>query len=403
MRRRWSSRLLLVLLCVVAAAYVAADFVAQMRNPGAQIMGGTELPGRSRGAAPTITSTSGIPNAPPRKDRPPQSFSYRLRCSQRRQVFGHLLSPDVLSLLCDRRPLDAVKVLSLRAEAGDERAEAALALLGNVGSSCDAQRPSPTFSNYAAMMMKRARENGARSQTLQRLNEVLADEQTGPTADELEACRQSADQFKKSLPALLEQFASTLGRSIETLRGESEADVQIEYDRKTLVAGDADGELKLASELLQKGTADGQLEALALLRQAASTSAAAKTELAKCMLRGCPNPEPNPTGTLQLLMDAALAGDLLALTMLSGATDPQFFDAASILPASEQYAWSQFRQRLIEEGCFGASEYVSWASLPSPTPNLMAMSPVDSTAAETRAHNLVATHLDKTRAVLGCN
>jgi hypothetical protein len=297
--------------------------------------------------------------------------------------------------------MDALKELSSMAEAGDERALFGLALIGNVGVSCDALKPSPTFSVYAEKMMKRARDNGATSQTLQRVSEVLAEEQAGLTVDELEACRQSALELKKLWPTMLEQFVSSLGRSLETLRGENEADVQIEHDRKMLVAGDADGELRLADELLQKGTTESQVEALALLRQAASTLPGAKLELAKCLLNGCPTPAPDPVEARQLLTDAALGGDLIALTMLSGATDPKFFDSASILPASEQYAWSQFQQHLNEEGCFGTSQYLEWASFPRPTPSLMAMSPADSTAAEARAAELVATHLDQTREQLG--
>jgi hypothetical protein len=105
----------------------------------------------------------------------------------------------------------------------------------------------------------------------------------------------------------------------------------------------------------------------------------------------------------QLLADAALGGDLIALTMLSGGGDPKVFDPASVLPASEQYAWSQFQQRLNEEGCFGSSQYVGWVIFPRTTPNLMAMSPADSTAAQARAAELIATHLDQTREQLGCN
>jgi hypothetical protein len=210
-------------------------------------------------------------------------------------------------------------------------------------------------------------------------------------------------ELKKLLPTVLEQFTSSLGRSFETLRGENEADVQIEHDRKMLVAGDADGELRLADELLQKGTAASQAEALALLRQAATSLPGAKTELAKCLLNGCPTPAPDAVEARQLLTDAALGGDPVALTMLSGATDPTFFDPASVLPASEQYAWSQFQQRLNEEGCFGTSQYVGWVMFPRPTPSLLAMSPTDATAAEARAADLVASHLDQTREQLGCN
>jgi hypothetical protein len=38
-----------------------------------------------------------------------------------------------------------------------------------------------------------------------------------------------------------------LGRSLQTLRGEDELDVEIEYGRKTLVRGDAEAEQSLAT------------------------------------------------------------------------------------------------------------------------------------------------------------
>jgi hypothetical protein len=114
----------------------------------------------------------------------------------------------------------------------------------------------------------------------------LNEQQDGPTQEDLEACRQGADEFQKLTPGLIAQFVGILGRSLQNLLGESEADVQIEYDRKTLVAGDAEGQLKLANRLLEKATPASQAEALDLLRQAAATLPSAKTALADCMLKG---------------------------------------------------------------------------------------------------------------------
>jgi len=155
--------------------------------------------------------------------------------------------------------------------------------------------------------------------------------------------------------------------------------------------------------LLQKGRADDQAEALGLLRQAADALPAAKTELAKCLLTGCPTPAPDANEGRQLLMDAARAGDMVALTMLAGMTDPQASDATSLLPLPDQYAWSQLYQRLNEEGCFGTSMYLLWVDSASRGPNPMAMSPADSSNAEAAAASLLATQLETTRARLGCN
>jgi hypothetical protein len=403
MRRRRYSRVLVVFLCVLTLVmvfqYVESPFRA--RNLPA-------MTNRARSIArPVVVSAEAhqpksSPDFDPHIDKPPQSFSHRLRCTAYHRQFGHLLAPEPLSLLCDRKPLEAVKMLSSMAEAGDEHARTALALLGNIGGSCDALQPSPTFPRFTVVTMERARKNGATDDTLQRLSGVLSEEQAGPTADELEACRQSASEFKKLWPAIVEQFVSGLGRSIKTLMGENEADVQTEYDRKSLVAGDADGQLKLAHELLEKGTPSSHAEALALLREAAVASPSAKTELATCLLKGCPTPAPDTAEATKLLTDAALSGDALALRMLSGNVGPNFFDAESIRPPSERDAWSKFLQRLNEEGCFGTADYITWVNFPNPQPGLLTMSPYESTAAEARAADLLS-RLDQTRDLLGCN
>ena len=113
-----------------------------------------------------------------------------------------------------------------------------------------------------------------------------------------------------------------------------------------LLAGDADGEASLATELLQKGSPASQREAMALLREAAKTLPFAKTELAECLLRGCPTPEPDPTEARQLLMDAAAAGDLAALRILAGPVYPNIPSVDPNVVAPERYAWSQFLEQL---------------------------------------------------------
>ena len=342
-------------------------------------------------------------DADPRVDILPQSFSRRLRCTGYRRIFGHALDAKAVQLLCDRKPLEALKILSSMAEAGDKHAMTALAVLGHVGGSCNALQPSPTFAQFRVTTMERAEKNGMTGDALDRLREVLSEEQAGPTIEELQACHQSAAEFNRLSPTMLEQFVSTVGQSIEKLRGRSGADVQIVYDRQSLVAGDADGQLNLALELLARGSHDNQDEALGLLREAAKFSPSAKTQSAICFLNGCPIPAPDPREAVQLLTDAALSGDALALRMMSGDVGPAFFDAETIVPASERYAWSTFRQRLNEEGCFGPADYLSWVNFPTPPPSLLAMSPYESSAAKARAAALLAAQLDRTRVILECN
>lgn len=390
-----------VFLCVLTLVSVLLYFENQLRAHHISAVTNRERivarPIVAAAAPPRPVSSSDVDL---RKDKPPQSFSHRLRCIGYHRELGRLLAPEALLLLCDRKPLEALKIMSSMAEAGDEHARIALALLGNVGGSCDALQPSPTFPRFSVVTMERARKNGATDDTLRRLNGVLSEEQAGPTVDELEACRQSASEFKKLWPAIVEQLLSSLGRSLKTLLGENEVDVQIELDRKSLVSGDTDSQLELALDLLKKGTPDSQGEAFTLLREAASSSPRAKTELAECLLKGCPTPAPDTREATQLLTDAALSGNPLALRIMSGTVG---FDAELIPPASERYAFSKFLQRLNEEGCFGTSEYLTWVTVPDPRPDLLEMSPYESTAAEARAAGLLATQLDRTRALLGCN
>jgi TPR repeat protein len=326
------------------------------------------------------------------------SFNHRLRCVQLRLFYGRMAPPDALALLCEGKPLSALKILAPLAEAGDRHA---INVLFGVRVAC--QDPKPSATSNRALMVALAQKNAASSQTVQRLDDLLAEEEHGPAADELEGCRQIATETMKLQPAVVRQFTDTLGRLQPMDRGQSELDVEIEYDRKMLLAGDVDGEASLASELLQKGSPESQREAMALLREAAKTLPSAKTELAECLLKGCPTPEPDPTEARRLLMDAASAGDLAALRILAGPVYPSIPNVDPNVPAPERYAWSQVLQRLNEEGCFGPSAYVTWAVLPGLAPDPLAMSPAESAAAQARAAALLAAQLNKTRALLGCD
>jgi hypothetical protein len=285
-------------------------------------------------------------------DKDTRAFLQRLRCVNYRAWLGSATSPEALALLCQRRPLEALQILIPLAQAGDEHAKVALAFIGHIGVPCDSLKPSATFGRYKAVLTARAREKGATDQTL---------------------------------------------------RSESESDVQIEYDRKMLMPGDADGQLKLATELLAKATPQSQAEAIDLLHRAAENLPAAKTELATCMLKGCPTPAMDPGEARALLIDAASSGDRGALLILAGPTGPNSFDLDPSLPQFERYAWGQFLQKLNEAGCFGAAEYVSWATAtgtPLPSSDLR---PEDSSAAQTRTADLLGSQLDKTKKLMECD
>jgi hypothetical protein len=334
------------------------------------------------------------------------SFNQRLRCTQARFFYKRVASPEVLALLCERRPLKVLQIEAPLARAGDPHAIALVGMLAN-GGRCDLLAPSPALGERRAKMLAIARDNGANPETLQRLDDLLGEQQQGPTAQELETCRQAAGVLGKVRPGVTQQVVDALGRSMRTLRGENELDVRIEYARKMRVSGDAEGAEDLAELLLQKDTPESQAEAMTLLREAATRSASAKTELARCLLKGCPTPAPDPTEARELLTEAAAEGDLLALMTLAGPADAGGADLDPGLAPAERYAWGQLLQRLHAEGCFGATDYSAWATFPSPPEHqpssLLAMSPAEATAAQSRAAELLATQLDQTRALLGCD
>jgi TPR repeat protein len=303
-----------------------------------------------------------------------------------------------LVLLCQDQGLRALSILGPLAAAGDTRALEALVFLGN-GGNCEWQVPP----RHRDVMLELARQRGASAQTLQRLDDMLTREVRGPTAAQLATCRQANAAVLKARPALLQQFVELLGRSVETLRGENEQDVHIEYARKMLVPGDSDGQLRLAQELLAKDTPESQAEALALLREAASRSPAAASSLALCLLKGCPEPTADPGEARQLLEQAAAAGDLMALMLLAGPAYEEGRDWDPGVPAAERYAWSQFLERLSAEGCFGVAQYASWATAPRRPPTLQSLSPADAESAQVRTAALLGEPLTRVRERLGCD
>src|ERR1700704_5015271 len=207
--------------------------------------------GRRAGQPPIAGSSLSAPvrgqaDVPRTADTAP-SFNHRVHCVQVRLLYGRLAPPDALALLCQGNLLGALKILAPLAEAGDRHA---INVLFRMQSECHDWKPSP-ISNRT-IMVALAQKNGASSETAQRLNDLLAEEEHGATADEREGCRQIATETMELQPAVARQFTDTLGREVTMGRGPAALEVQIEYDRKMLIRGDADGEQKLAEELLEK-------------------------------------------------------------------------------------------------------------------------------------------------------
>jgi hypothetical protein len=358
---------------------------------------------------PELSSTSGSPVAPSpaasgadlKAAGPARSFNQRLRCTQLAYFHKRQLPQKELALLCERKPLQVLQAEAPLARAGDPHAINVVALIANFGH-CETLAPGPDFPNHRTRMIAIAQRNGATPQTVQRLEDLLAEEERGPTAEELDACRRASKLLAELGPGAIEQFAGVLGRSVQALRGENELDLEIEYSRKTLMHGDAEAEEHLGVLLLQKETPESQAEAIALLEQAAASLPSAKSTLARCLLEGCPTPAADRSDAHKLLTDAAAAGDLMALQMLAGPAFQESHDVYPDLPAPERYAWGQFLERLQEEGCFGSSNYSVWALSRDERPGLRAMSPADAATAQARAAELLGAPLERTRALLGC-
>jgi len=324
------------------------------------------------------------------------AFNRRLRCVDVHQYYRRLASTDVLALLCQRKPEAALAIEVPLAEAGDLHAMTVLGLIANSGGCNDLAPPSAGFRAFAT---ERARKNGASAETVRRLDGRLAEEEQGPTPEELAACRQATDELKRLLPEFKNQVTDLLGHALDPAKGD-DVDSEIEYRRKTLMAGDTADAEELARALLNKGTAESDAEAVSLLREAARTSASAKAQLATCLLHGCPTPADDPGEAVQLLTAAASEGNLQALLTLTGEQPGNEVP----LPAADRYAWGQMLRKLNDEGCFGASFfYVLLAGSPTASQNLRAMSPADAAAAQARADELLGAQLTPTRARLGCD
>jgi hypothetical protein len=345
--------------------------------------------------APLVTGANAATTASPPLTI--AAFNRRLRCVDMRQSYARMAPTDVLALLCQRKPLAALAIEVPLAEAGDVHA---IAIIGGIANNGGCNDLGPPSAGFRARAIERAQKNGASAETVRRLDGRLAEEEQGPTPEELAACRQATDELKKLLPEFKNQVTELLGHALDPAKG-ADIDSEIEYRRRTLMAGDAEGAEELANALLSKDTPESRTEAVALLRDAARTSASAKAQLAACLLHGCPTADAEPDEAVRLLTAAASEGNLQALLML---TSEQSGNDPLPLPAADRYAWDQMLQKLNEEGCFGASGfYMLLIRSPTASQNLRAMSPADAEAAQARARELLGAQLEPARTRLGCN
>jgi hypothetical protein len=205
------------------SAVQRAALAGDSRRAGLPAIAGSSMSAPLRGQADV-----------PRTADTAHSFNHRVHCVQVRLLYGRLAPPDALAPLCEGKLSSALKILAPLAEAGDRHA---IKVLFRMQIECHDWKPSP-ISNRP-LMVALAQKNGASSETVQRLDDLLAEEEHGPTADELEGCRQIATETMKLEPAVARQFTDTLGREVTMGRGPAAREVQIEYDRKMLIRGDA--------------------------------------------------------------------------------------------------------------------------------------------------------------------
>ncbi len=287
------------------------------------------------------------------------------------------------------------------ARSGDRTAVASLGVLAL----CDrGDNPPPAGRRERGVEL--ARRNGASDQTIARLDAVLSDEERGPSAERKAQCAEAQEMTKAAMELWRQDVEKVLGRAPGQASPEESSDFEIEYLRKTLAPGDAEGATELARALLNRGSAVDQAQALALLRGASDRSPEAARRLANCMLSGCPTPDPDPAEAQRLLGSAALAGNYTALAQLASpppanpATQNQMPDAQ--LGPADRLAWSQLLTTLVARGCYGPAEYARYAWGRYPAPDSTTLSPVDATLAAQKVENLMAS-LPSLVHTLGCD
>jgi hypothetical protein len=398
---RRSRAVALVILALSGTALWYAWLHSAPRSASAQPVPAGSLPRArppdpaARGASrPADTVTAG--GAGEHGTRTVPDFNHGLRCRQLRLSYGHLVPADSVALLCDGRPVEALRIIVPLADAGDHRALVALFAYQDT---CQGGPPPPFL---RPQLVAAAQRNGVAAQTVRRLDEALADEERALDDDEIAACHQAGEETEKLLRGLKRQVREVLGREVPQGDARAVLDAQIDYERKLVLRGDAFGEEGLAALLLQKGTPESNAEAITMLRDAATTSPSAKTMLAGCVLRGC-LAAPDPAAARELLTEAASAGDRSALLILSSTVDPSSHQTDLNLPVPERYAWSELLLQLDQGGCFGTGAYITWAVAPMRTMSLLAMSPSDSALSQARAAALLAERLPEIRAQLGCD
>jgi len=303
---------------------------------------------RDEVAAPALPA--GAPAPPPPADarsKDDERFVARLLAADVRSEFSGVEIDAATVARLARGEIAGVAVdLERLAQGGDANANVALSIL---------QECSGTISEVLQELQVDEWRRAARDLPAERRTRIELALEARRTAAEAAArsCRDA--RFDRAAIAGRMRDASNNGHEASLRRlGEETTDVQARVKLWTSAAmlGHLPAQLDLAQhyrrDFVSSQRNGGRMRFW--MDVAAKSSSAGKLLLADCQLNGCNAPPDAQTGA-RLLRESAMAGDLEALEKL--AEDRDNPDMA----LEERIAWSEYRDRLNDEGCYGAAEY----------------------------------------------
>lgn len=303
---------------------------------------------RAETPAPALPASAPAPAAPAdARSKEDEQFVERLLAADVRAEFAGVQIDAATIARIARGEIAAVAGdLERRAQGGDDNANVALSIL---------QECSGTLSEVLQALQVDEWRRAARDLPAERRARIDLALEARRTAAEAAAVSCRDARFDRA--AIAERLRSASGNGHEaSLRrlGEETTDVQARVKLWTSAAmlGHLPAQLDLAQhyrrDFVSAQRNGGRMRFW--MDVAAKSSPAGKLLLADCQLNGCNAPPDVQTGG-RLLREAAMAGELEALEKLAEDRDNPD------LALEERIAWSEFRDRLNEQGCFGAAEY----------------------------------------------
>ena len=279
------------------------------------------------------------------KDPQPQFVRELLRSEVRSDYAGVELDSATLDLLAAGNVAEAARVLEARAAGGDRAANLALSTLQECS----------TVATDAVQQLEANEWRGvSRDLTAARRGriELALDARRRLAEATARSCGQAT--FDRTAIAQRLQAAADAGDEASLRRlGEETTDPQARLKLWTSAAmlGYPPAQVDLAQhyrrEFLTAQRSGGRMKFW--LDVAARNSAAGKLLMAECQMNGCNGQPADAASAARLLREAAAEGDLEALDRLGSPEGEATIE--------ERVAWAEFRDRLNEAGCYGASEY----------------------------------------------